>query len=340
MKAFIAATIVTLASLISVYAGEALLYFVLVKSLPGNFIPPGAVHHDQRSEYDVVYQYNNLGLRGDDFSRDQLYDVTLLGDSFFFGQGVDLDKTLYRTLKERHLTVLNASEIGSNPIHYFYRLSVLRSLGLQTHHVIVGFFIGNDFQDIAPITNLTEALNRPYDQRLLEYDALAFLSLDRSRFLCSAVWQKVFHPEHLRSRAFVKRKRFRDDWIEWLMEGDKAAMAIIRNPTYRPVADDAEFLAQAQINPASIAKTAQIINAIAAKTAPARMSLMLIPSLHAVRGELGEDYAKAIANFRAALTQRIEVIDLHRKVTPEMYYPNDGHWNALGQTHVARFVQL
>ncbi len=123
---------------LGLYLSEWLLGFYLVKAVSRYPVPPYAVQRHVTVDYDVIYRYNNYGLRSPDFNPAIVYDVVLLGDSFFFGQGVGEGKTLADGLGRKGLKVFNISEIATNPIDYLHKLSVMQAQGLQGRTVVVG----------------------------------------------------------------------------------------------------------------------------------------------------------------------------------------------------------
>ena len=67
-----------------IYLIEFVLGFYFVRSLLYFPVPPYAKQWHRTKEYDVEYVYNNISMRGADFSKEKKYDVLLVGDSFFW----------------------------------------------------------------------------------------------------------------------------------------------------------------------------------------------------------------------------------------------------------------
>jgi len=97
-----------------------------------------------------------------------------------------------------------------------------------------------------------------------------------------------------------------------------------------------DYLRKAQINKVSVLKTSRIINKIF-DSIPQGSSLiiLLMPDLHYLKGELSIEYQNMKSIFIGKLKNEIKVLDLHDKLTPDMYYPIDGHWNPKGHKFVS-----
>lgn len=325
-----------------IYILEAGLGIFLKKSLARRPVPAGAQHIHTTKDYTVVYKYNNISMRGDDFSPDKAYDITLLGDSFLFGQGVDEDATLYGILKTKGCSVLNASEVATNPLEYYRKIRILLNLGLQTKYIVMGLFIGNDFQGIQEEENLTIVLNSNYDNHPFSYYTSlmpSFLCLARIRSVGYAAYRKIFFPGSPSVRRFEKKQLFVTDWIEWFVRGDDRMMEGIRNRKYKPMSSDGEYLAKAMITTESIKMIQNIINTLYDYLKPEnRLLLLVIPDLHHVSGELGQAYEDTIHSFFFGLRPEIQLIDLHGVMQPSCFFSNDGHWNEKGHRVVVEAI--
>lgn len=126
------------------------------------FIPiPGLVSQQRTDEYDVTVAINSRGLRDREFALakpDKTVRIGIFGDSFTFGQGVEVDQTYPKLLEELLLIyrdhhgsdisieVLNFG-IGktgtSHQLAWYQKEGQLYSLDI----VVVGFLAGNDFGD-------------------------------------------------------------------------------------------------------------------------------------------------------------------------------------------------
>lgn len=112
-------------------------------------------------------------MRGPDFDPTIKYDLVLLGDSFFFGQGVNEGNTLADELLRKGVRVINCSEIATDPVDYLHRIRIMKSLGLTCRHVFVGLCVGNDFQDIEDRSTDTY-LMPSYPNDFMRYEGFFF----------------------------------------------------------------------------------------------------------------------------------------------------------------------
>gem|GEM_PF-557707 len=324
------------AVLFSLYVSEYVLGRYIVKSLADHYLPANSVQTHVSPDFTTTYSYNNYAIRDDDYALGKRYDVMLLGDSFLFGQGVDIDRTLASRLEhDAGLAVLNASEIVTEPPSYFRKLRILDAIGFTAKHYVVGIFFGNDFSRIEN-RNIDHILNYHYDADALEYDLLSFLGLERLRYLVYAAYRNYRNDSHV--HKFERKKAFRKDWIEWYTGNNKERTALIYNVRFVK-RTEAEYLSLTQINEVSVRKTAIIINAMDdAIPNDAQLHVLLIPDRHYVKGDLSKKYESFRRLFISRLKSDIDVVDLHEVMTEAMYFPNDGHWNALGHRAVAGYL--
>lgn len=327
--------VLTAVSLFCVYLFEYSLGFFLTKSLVLNPVPPHSTQEHKTSEYSVTYTYNNYSLRSDDMNFTKKYDIVLLGDSFLFGQGVNIDKTLYAYLKSAGYNVLNTSEIATNPIQYYHKLKILNTYKLKASHFIVGLFIGNDFMHIAD-KNIEHALKYQYEKNPLEYDFMSFLKMQRLNYLIYGISKKLENA--IIVHKFEWKKDFQRSWLKWYTQDDKNAMKLMFKRKYQRMDEDT-FLLSAQINASSIKKIIRIINETH-NSLPlySKLHIMLIPDIHHANGETSTQYEKMIDLLVDGFDNRINVVDLHKIVTSDMYYKNDGHWNVRGHKVVAEYI--
>jgi len=139
----------TLWVVVALYVGEAAMGLIFEKSIALSPVPPHAIQHHTTSDYAVTYRYNNIGLRGPDFDPNVAYDALLIGDSFIFGTGVEQDQTITGLLTASGLRVFVAAEPATNPPQYLQKSKVLAAWGLKSRALVVGLFVGNDFQGLA-----------------------------------------------------------------------------------------------------------------------------------------------------------------------------------------------
>ena len=305
---------------IAVYGSEGILGLFLVKSFTLYSIPPYSSSHIKTPEYDVTYNFNNYGIRGDDMDLTQFYDIVLVGDSYLAGAGVEYDKTVYAHLKGADLKVLNVSESATNPIQYFHKIKILQQYNVRARHFVIGLFFGNDFQGVTN-RNIEPALTAHYKDNFLQYDLFSFLKVERWRYMIYSSYKKVFT----------------DDMFVHEFERKLIEMKTMISP-YQKLSES-EYLSAVELNHTSVGKTVKIINSIN-RNIPgyAKLHVMLIPDRHYVNGELSTGYETLKQLLMKGIDTNIDIIDFHGKVTSEMYYHNDGHWNEVGHKYVARYL--
>lgn len=340
-------------AVLSAYLLEFLLGFYFHKSVLRYPLPPGSRQFHKTIDYSVTYRYNNLGLRSDDFEAERTYDIVLLGDSFLFGQGVRQEKTVYGLLRKKGLSVLNLSEIATNPIDYLHKWRVMKGEGLKTRVLVVGLFMGNDFQGIGD-KRIADALAYDYGQRPLTYDMHAFASLERLRYRIRKKWVDLYdrfmvnhssgYRERVIAHAFEGRKSFHEDWLRFFTDDNPdmmRAMVGFEPPSNTSetaaVIDEDAYMDQSQINPDSVRNTVEILNAIAVSAKPAAVHLLLIPTHHFADGFRSERYAALKARLIQGLDPDVRPIDL-AGMTPDMFFAHDHHWNEKGHVHAVRLV--
>jgi hypothetical protein len=336
---------------LGLYLSEWLLGFYLVKAVSRYPVAPFAVQRHVTVDYDVTYRYNNYGLRGPDFNPAIVYDVVLLGDSFFFGQGVGEGSTLADGLGRKGLKVFNISEIATNPIDYLHKLSVMQAQGLQGRTVVVGLYMGNDFQGIAD-KDIGPALAHPYRAPFLNYDARSFLTLERLRYQLTCKIQQIEDwfrrglsgestGETIVVHEFEHRRKFDSNWLRFFA-GNRpeiiAAMARGGEPPAREELTEEAYLEKMQLTPQSFDKTVHILQAMPGRLPAARFCLVLIPDAHHVRGFRSKKYNSYVERLKTALSASYTIIDLHGRVTPAMQFLHDGHLNERGHRMVAEMI--
>ncbi|MDI9571027.1 MAG: hypothetical protein QM278_09965 [Pseudomonadota bacterium] len=331
------------------YLAEWLLGFYLVKSIPRYPLPPFATQRHATVDFDVVYRYNNQGLRGPDFHPDETYDAVLFGDPFFFGAGVAEGKTLTDILRGKGLKVLNVSEIATNPSDYFHKVNVMKSQGLRSRNVVIGLCMGNDFQGIAD-KDIGPALTHRYPAPFLAYDARSFLTLERLRYQLGRKTRKskdwLNHRffgapdrETLTAHEFEHRRKFHPDWLRFFADNRPEIMTAMAGSPARPLnretLSETEYLEKIQLGPASLEKTTRILLAMPDRLPGARFLVVLIPGPHYAWGFRSGRYDDYVAQLKKSLSPALEIIDLHGRTTPRMHFLHDGHWNEAGHDFVA-----
>ena len=279
------------------YLAELLLGFYLVKSVPRYPLPPYAIQKHTTVDYDVKYQYNNYSLRSADFQPDAIYDAVLLGDSFFFGQGVGEGKTLGDRLRKKGWQVLNVSEIATNHIDYFHKFNVMMAEGLRSRNIIIGLCIGNDFNDTEDL-DLRKALAYNYRERFLAYDGGSFLTLERLRYQIVRKGQQL--SDSLTNRMSGQRRetvvvhefehwrKYYEDWMRFFTgnrpEFIKAMVGSHEKPLSEVHLSETAYLKKIELTEETLKKTAEILNAILPRAPTARLYVVLIPGPHYTYG--------------------------------------------------------
>lgn len=334
--------------LLCAYLIEFLLGFYLVKSVPRYPLPPYVIQKHTTVDYDVRYQYNNYSLRSADFRPGAIYDAVLLGDSFFFGQGVGEGKTLGDRLHNKGWQVLNVSEIATNHIDYFHKFNVMMAEGLRSRNIIVGLCVGNDFNDTEYL-DLRKALAYRYREHFLAYGGRSFLTLERLRYQILRKWHQIADrlTSHMSGQRretvvvheFEHRRKYDEDWLSFFTgnrpEYIKAMIGSHGKPLSEVRLSETAYLKKIELTEETLRKTADILNAIPPRAPTARLYVVLIPGPHYAWGFRSLLYDKYLQRLKGMLAPSVAVIDLHGRTTSEMHHLHDGHWNEKGHRFVA-----
>ncbi len=337
---------------ICLYISEYFLGFYYAKSILHFPIPP---HVDQKHvtvDYQATYRYNNISLRSADYEPAQVYDCVFLGDSFFFGQGINDGRSFCGILQQKGYKVLNASEIATNPIDYFHKFRILKSHHLNTKKIVVELYMGNDFQDITD-KKIDDALSYLYRPEFLRYGRSDFFKLERVRYLVRSSWGQAKdwiesrysgspYSETVDVHDFEIKKRFYSDWIEFFSGNNMDVMKVLQGYDKKPFTDfhmtEDEYIRIGQINKDSLNNTLKILNTFAEISGSARVYVMLIPESHYDFGYRSAKYNEFLHQVLSGLKPSITVIDLHGLINSEMHYLHDGHWNEKGHQFVADII--
>lgn len=125
---------------------------------------PHLVQSMTTSEYAFTAKINSLGLRDVEYAVAKppgTFRILVLGDSFIFGQGVELHETCCKVLEQElnsgqqppRYEVINLGKISHGPETY---LRILGSLGrtLKPDLVLIAFTVGNDINDVRYCTSM------------------------------------------------------------------------------------------------------------------------------------------------------------------------------------------
>jgi hypothetical protein len=337
---------------ICLYVSEYFLGFYITKSILHFPVPPHSEQKHVTVDYQVTYHYNNFSLRGADFDPAQDYDGVFLGDSFFFGQGINEGNTFCSILQRKGYKVLNASEIATNPIDYFHKLRVLQSHRLKTRRVVVELCMGNDFQDIGD-KKIDDALSYTYRPEFLRYGSSSFFKLERLRYQIRKKWIQFKdwvesrysgspYSETVVVHDFELRKRFYSNWIQFFSNNRMDIMKTMQGFDQKPFTDvhmtEDEYLQKLQISNDSLNNTLKILNTFAEISGPAHVYVLLVPDPHYAFGYRSAKYKEFLHQLSSGLKPSITVIDLHDLTDSTMHYLHDGHWNEKGHQFVADII--
>lgn len=163
MKSFLQSLLLTVASVVFALALAELLLHMFPSLLPlaistaandrgiahpviGNVKAPGSSGVIRTSDFSQSYQLDELGFRNKGPLPSQA-DIVVIGDSLVFGYGVDIDQAWPQTLARLSgRTVVNLGLIGASPQQY---LRIYETFGraFKPKIVVLGFFASNDFWD-------------------------------------------------------------------------------------------------------------------------------------------------------------------------------------------------
>lgn len=126
---------------------------------------PNAVLERVKDEFAVTYRINSLGLRNEEFSPQKpqnTFRILMLGDSYTFGIGVELEQTFSKQLEKilneghpkRKIEVINAGVSSYSPI-IEYLFLVTKGLSYQPDLVILNYDI-SDVQDDYKYGNIAD----------------------------------------------------------------------------------------------------------------------------------------------------------------------------------------
>ena len=326
----------TLWVVVALYVAEAATGLVLEKSIALSPVPPHSTQHHTAPDYAVTYHYNNIGLRSPDFDPNVTYDALLIGDSFMFGSGVEDNQTVTGFLTASGLRVLSAAEPATNPPQYLQKIKVLTAWGLKSRALVVGLFIGNDFQGLAG-KDISALLSASFADAAEPYTWRSFLALQRVRYVISSARAKWLENA-LFPHEFERRMKFYDDWSEFFAQGDPALVSQMRNVSPWNVDGD-EFLRLTEINDETIAKGTALLEAIAHTSPAADKIVVLLPIALFYQRQYGGAYEQYMQYLRERLSTRYHVVDMHAFGNAGLYLPHDGHLNVAGNRCVAAAIE-
>lgn len=351
---FFYGTFLIVLSIICVYGVEYALGNYYTKSLLYFPIPPHASQTHTTTDYSVTYTYNNFSLRGEDYIPKQIYDVVLVGDSFLFGQGVELTETLHGYLNQKNMSVLNVSEIATGPELYLHKMKIMAKHGLRANNVIIGLCMSNDFVGTGD-KNAINIIENEYPEEPLFYNYKNFIRLERLRYRARDKWADILYnigrlrsdsyQEILVPHLFEKKRTFYSDWIQYFTANDKKIMEIMKGGNWAPEKypllselPEKYYLEEIELNENSMKSVSEILNAITQTINNANYFVLVIPTKHYAKGYRSEKYDTLVKKFSKQLNSRISFIDLSTRMQKEHYFTNDGHWNSSGHKLVSEII--
>lgn len=110
---------------------------------------PGCVGHFVTPGGESSVRINNVGFRGHDISEKTMQRILFVGDSYFFGYGVEEEQTVARLIEQQFgIEVVNAGIWGFGPDSE-YLLTRQKGFSLDPDILVVSLFPKNDLRDIA-----------------------------------------------------------------------------------------------------------------------------------------------------------------------------------------------
>jgi hypothetical protein len=276
----------------------------------GFALKPNSQRTQRTAEYAYTSRTNSLGFRSREIvpKREGEYRVMLLGDSFFWGVGVEASETIAAAIEEAgksRISAHNFSVVGYNTVQ---ELIVAKSYvgRLQPDHIVLGFFVGNDM-----VSN-----------------ALTFVDEDGNYATSDGMEAKVRHEIKRRIGILFHSVIYRIFALH------------VHVPRIRyQIATSQEVIARSF-------ELLQELDVLA-KRAGARFSVAVLYPRDSVQGGLVEAWSgsrhagELIASF--CRDNSIEVLDLIRYMnTPEhnemYFFEQDGHPNREGNQVIARTI--
>jgi len=300
---------------------------------------PNLKYRHIQPEYDVAFATNSHGLRDDEIAAQVGPRILLLGDSFTCGYGVERSE-MFADLVEQRLgcEIVNAAVGGFETVHQL-RFVQTEGRDLSPDLVVLAMYLGND------VTGNRE-WTRDGDGRLVRVDGRPALNPPRELKLLS-----------LAKRSVWLRRAFHAGRQAWT--GPLALSEWHPDRGYlRLCAAAADSHAQADWE-----ETGRLIKELRDEVAAqgARLLVMTIPTRIDVEAAVRERWKQAHADEAALLDfarpsrQASEMLDAlgvahlslleplraeQARHDAPLYYPHDGHLNALGNERVAEHLAI
>jgi hypothetical protein len=279
-------------------------------------------------EYSHRVDINQAGLRGGPLVEDT-QRILVLGDSFVFGQGVEVDDTFASRLEAkliehgRRVRVLNAGVRGYGTTN---EAAWLQHYGqaLRPRVIVVGVYLGNDLQD--NLTALHERL------ALFEPRSSLHTPLTRQLYAHSHLYRAL---REAWSMASGSARTQRSAWLSANFGSmDDAA------PQVRATARALDSLVQT--SGLLGARLLVVLIPDAAQVEPARR--LEFERMRTAEPTLGLDILRPNQVLATLLTQRgVQFVDLtlafQERAANALYLPIDRHWTAAGHRLAAELIE-
>jgi lysophospholipase L1-like esterase len=318
------------------------------------------------TEFDTSVRINSLGYRDDEFAVDKgsALRVLAIGDSFTFGWGVEAHETyaahLERLLSPRFpsktLHVINGGFAACYSPDTYYLYLKTEGLALKPDLVVVGLFVGNDLDSSAAFEN-------EWNEKDAEGLPLRIRNVNQhvdGNFLVPRIIPFRYRAPLL-SRSHVFQGVF-DIWWEiapkirsWMPGGTATTVHAASQEPPRPE-DQIPYMYRLQYADRTetvLARVRQLLSGMnrLAKNAGVPMYVVLIPdplqmNPNEFSGTGDIDKPQRVLG-RFFETEGITHLDLlpwlrEKSAGRPVYFPFDGHWNALGNElaaeRIAQFV--
>ena len=281
-----------------------------------------------KKEFATTIKINRLGLRDEEFALEKESNcrrIVVLGDSFVFGHGVNLEDTFVKQLErglnqitDKKIQVINGGINGYDTKREFFYLRE-KLIHLQPEMIIIAFTL-ND-----PFSNSGEYHFSPLPEnpllRKMPFHALGFFwqySQNIKKSLKKAGFKVDYQSfNHLKIFEQAEDQKTKEAWqatfvylekIKELADENNAQLVIFNVPTARELycpdsfAFDKEIVCEENHN------------------------------YNKVTDNLSSFAAKERALF-------ISLINKFRQETGPLYYPEDGHWNKKAHSLAAEVIQ-
>lgn len=337
--------------------------YLLPKDRADLVFPAFSRAHHQSSEFDVMVRINNLGFRGANVARAKHKKrVVVLGDSFAFGWGVDVDCTWIAQL-EREFPDMEWLNLGQGGTHPGDQVQLARKAIplLQPDLVIASVLQGNDMHQLmraiayqrgehsvalpqSVAAEKPEARYMPYLRRLLPHLAMRFARPvqigERWNQEAKAILAS-FSPQH-RTRYAQLPAPVRTAF-EAAMLNPSLLFEAMHHPnapcaaadTTLPLTHDAMMRLRdhmAELRAVCRANDARFIT-ISLPNRPygcadcagqLQQVGYTVQHCHALDADAAFGWAAQSAEVAHI------AVGAHMTLAPSMFYPLDGHWNAYG----------